>query len=128
MSCITLRGKFSAAHFYNNPTQSIDWNQQQFGLCYTVYGHGHNYQIEVTVKADKTTFDVQQLYLQQVLSKVEHRHLNFDISEFEKGKQIPTCENLCTYFVHLWRTLANELPVKVKVSESPDIWAEWCGS
>ncbi|NET73174.1 MAG: 6-pyruvoyl tetrahydropterin synthase, partial [Sphaerospermopsis sp. SIO1G2] len=43
---------FSAAHRLAHPDLSLEKNQQIYGKCARINGHGHNYHLEVTVKSE----------------------------------------------------------------------------
>ena len=47
---ITRREHFSAAHRLHSRQLSDAENERVFGKCNWANGHGHNYQVEVTVR------------------------------------------------------------------------------
>lgn len=49
---IVRREHFSAAHRLHSPHLSDDENKAIFGKCNNCNGHGHNYQLEVTVRGE----------------------------------------------------------------------------
>src|SRR5205809_4966301 len=89
MIYVTRRAHFSAAHRLFNPTFSDAKNEAVFDKCNNPLGHGHNYTIEVTVKGlpDPETgyvIDLKKLadlIENIILSKVDHKHLNYDVAE-----------------------------------------------
>lgn len=97
---LLIEKKFSAAHFYRNTLWSSEQNLQEFGLCYSQYGHGHNYLLKIEIPL-KTLFEKEKLKLQisnelnQIIQNLDHKHLNFEISFFQKN--IPTTENIARY-------------------------------
>ena len=46
---VTVKVYFEAAHRLHNPQRSDEWNQQVFGKCNNLYGHGHNYVLDAAV-------------------------------------------------------------------------------
>ena len=51
MILLTRKADFSSAHFYWNDAWSEEENVRVFGKCANRQGHGHNYTLEVTVRA-----------------------------------------------------------------------------
>ena len=49
---VTRRVHFSAGHRLHNPDLSDDENRDTYGLCNNPNGHGHNYDLEVTVEGE----------------------------------------------------------------------------
>lgn len=131
---ITRQVHFNAAHRLENPSKSLTWNQQQYGLCTSPHWHGHNYVLEVTVKGqpDPETgyiLDLSELkgILQvAIVDKCDHRNLNQDV-DFMRGI-IPTTENLVIAF---WEQIAPRLPAGqlhcVRLFETPRNFAEYFG-
>lgn len=97
---LTRRYQFSASHRLHSPVLSEDANQELYGKCNNPYGHGHNYEVEVTVRGpvDERTGrvvdlqDLDNLVDRQVTSAMEHRNLNEEVPEFQQ--LVPTTENL----------------------------------
>lgn len=135
MLYLTKKISFSAAHRLYNPTFSEDKNEDTFDKCNNFYGHGHNYDLEVTVKGmpDPETgyvYDLKilkQLLMTEIVNKVDHKHLNFDV-EFLKGV-IPTVENLSVIF---WNILEDKIiNCKlhcIRIYETPDSYVEYFGA
>lgn len=46
---VTRRYRFPAAHVLANPSFSDERNREVFGKCANPNGHGHNYEVEITV-------------------------------------------------------------------------------
>lgn len=131
---LTKKLHFSASHRLYNPNFSDEKNDEVFGLCNNFYGHGHNYEIEVTIcgEIDKETgyvFDLKkmkEIITNEIILKVDHKHLNFDV-DFLKGV-IPTVENLVMKF---WEILEDKfLPCKlysIKLYETPNSYVTYFG-
>jgi 6-pyruvoyltetrahydropterin/6-carboxytetrahydropterin synthase len=109
---ITRRVHFSAGHRLHNPSFDDERNRATYGLCNNPNGHGHNYDLEVTVSGEvnpETGFvmDLKQLKAllgEQVLADLDHANLNVDV-EWLDGV-IPTTENLA---VAIWSRLDGRL-------------------
>jgi 6-pyruvoyltetrahydropterin/6-carboxytetrahydropterin synthase len=99
-AALTRRYHFSASHRLHTPALSDAENERVFGKCNNPYGHGHNYQLEVTAHGtvDPETglvLDVRQLdrfVSDRVLSRFANRNINMDLPEF--AQLIPTTENI----------------------------------
>jgi 6-pyruvoyltetrahydropterin/6-carboxytetrahydropterin synthase len=110
---VTRRVHFSAGHRLHNPNLSDDENRDTYGLCNNPTGHGHNYDLEVTVEGevDPVTGYVMDLKRlkglleRQVLSDIDHANLNLDVDWL--AGVVPTTENLA---VAIWRRLEAGLP------------------
>ena len=61
-SCvITRRATFSSSHLYSLPELSAAENQQRFGPCAQAPGHGHNYELIVSMAAMERVLMAEQL-------------------------------------------------------------------
>jgi|SRR5581483_4482623 len=97
---VTRRYRFAASHRLHTPKLSEAENRELYGKCNNPYGHGHNYDVEITVEGpvDPTTgraVDIAQLdrlVKTEVLNAFDHRNLNLDIPQF--AEVVPTSENL----------------------------------
>ena len=129
--------QFAAAHRYFRPEWSAERNAEVFGLCAREHGHGHTYQCSVTVRGtpDPVTGMVLDLGLldrvldEEVVRRLDHRHLNLDIPEFAYGKTVPTGEMLC---LDIFQRVASRLPAGVRlavvrVQEDSSLFAEYRG-
>ena len=125
---------FCASHRLFYPVFTEEQNLEIYGKCAWPNGHGHNYEIEVTVvgEPDPRTgmiIDLKKLsdlIEAEIIIKVDHKHLNFDV-DFLKGI-IPTAENLAISF---WNILAPAIKAgklySVKVFETDNNMAEYRG-
>jgi 6-pyruvoyltetrahydropterin/6-carboxytetrahydropterin synthase len=129
---VTRRYEFSASHRLHSPLLAEDANQQLFGKCNNPFGHGHNYQLEVTVRGEIDAATGQAVERQRldrlvrsaVLDRVDHKDLNRDVPEFS-GSYIPTTEHLSLEIFRMleqhWRSeFPGELPAleKVRIAET----------
>jgi len=109
---VTRRVHFSAGHRLHNPAFDDDRNRRTYGLCNNPNGHGHNYDLEVTVSGEidpDTGFvmdlkRLKELLGEQVLSDLDHANLNVDVAWL--AGVIPTTENLA---VAIWHRLDGRL-------------------
>jgi 6-pyruvoyltetrahydropterin/6-carboxytetrahydropterin synthase len=128
MIYISRRATFSASHtLYLGKNK----NKQFGGKCANPYGHGHNYELVVTLRGDphaKTgmVYDLNKLKKvihKEIIKKVDHKHLNHEVS-FLKGI-IPTSENLAKIF---WHRIQRKLPqgmlfeVRLKETENNQVY------
>ena len=96
MKTITwIESRFSCAHFYKQIAMSDSENLKIFGKCFTEYGHGHNYKLQVGFKGEANE-NLEQI-VKGVVQKIDHEHLNFVIDEFKTT--IPTTENISLYLL-----------------------------
>jgi 6-pyruvoyltetrahydropterin/6-carboxytetrahydropterin synthase len=97
---LSRRYAFSASHRLHSPALSDAENKSIFGKCNNPYGHGHNYEVEVTVcgTVDSVTGRVVDLAALDrlaeagILAPFRHRNLNEEIEVFRT--EVPTTENL----------------------------------
>lgn len=97
---LTRRYHFSASHRLHSDRLSEAANQETFGKCNNPFGHGHNYEVEVTVRGpvDDLTgrvVDVRNLddlVQEHIVRPFDHRNLNVEVPEFQQ--LVPTTENL----------------------------------
>ena len=133
--CITRQAHFSASHRLYNPTMTVAWNRQQYGLCANEGGHGHNYVLEVTVRGqpDPVTGyiidlgEVKKIMHRAVVDKCDHRNLNTEV-DFLRDI-IPSTENLVIAF---WHEIAPLIPAParlhcVRLYETARNYAEFFG-
>ena len=103
---LTRRFEFSASHRYWNEKWSDEKNEELFGLCISPFGHGHNYELHVTISGavDPVTGMIVNLtdlkkYVQEVLLQFDHKYLNLDNPLFKD--LIPTTENIAHVLFNL---------------------------
>ncbi len=97
---LTRRYMFSASHRLHSDEMTADENQAVYGKCNNPYGHGHNYNIEITVSGpvDQQTgmvcnlVDLDGFAQREILERFDHQNLNL-LAEFADA--VPTTENLC---------------------------------
>lgn len=133
------RYRFSASHLYRRPEWSDEENRRRFGLCANQPGHGHNYRLWVSVRGEvdpATGFvvdlgELDALVHREVISRLDHQHLNHALPEFAEGSAtataIPTSENLVAWIA---ARVGAGLPggvelVGLRLAEDEDLAAEW---
>jgi 6-pyruvoyltetrahydropterin/6-carboxytetrahydropterin synthase len=133
---VSLRFEFSAAHRLHAATLSDEENRAIFGRCNNPNGHGHNYELEVTVAGEPDSrgqvvsiTDLQRAVNQHVIDVFDHKHLNLDCPEFaEKTGINPTVENIARV---IWTRLHGHVPgtlARIKVWETPKTVCEYEGA
>ena len=128
---LVLDSAFSSAHLYQNKSFTDKDNEKIFGRCFSKYGHGHNYKIEVGFQIAATTQDTELVTTEKSLKKkllkltdqLDFVHLNYVIPEFKNT--VPTTENILLYFEDKLRALKlkNKL-VFIKLFETENLWSE----
>jgi len=97
---VTKRYVFSASHRLHSPLLSEEENSVVYGKCNNPHGHGHNYEIELTVKGkvDAVTGRavdlgaLDRIAQREILQPLSHRNLNEEVAAFREV--VPTTENL----------------------------------
>src|SRR5882672_6231699 len=112
---VTRRYQFAASHRLHSAQLASEENQRIYGKCNNPYGHGHNYDLEISVRGpvDETTgyaVDTQALdalVSRDVLEPFGHRNLNADVDAFATA--VPTAENIsaeiCRRLKRDWRSV-----------------------
>ena len=133
---ITRKARFCAAHRYHRKDWSEEKNREVFGACNNPHGHGHNYELEATLRGpvDPLTGmvinlrQVDEILQEQVVSRFDHRHINEEIEGF--ADTIPTTENLVLY---IWKLLEPEFNregvrlARLRLREDAFLYAEYYG-
>jgi 6-pyruvoyltetrahydropterin/6-carboxytetrahydropterin synthase len=99
---------FSAAHRLHRDDWDAETNRRVFDKCNNEHGHGHTYELEVTVEGEidpETGYVMDFAHLKHavhdsVIREVDRRHLNYDVP-FLAGIN-PTAENIA---VAIWDRL-----------------------
>jgi len=136
MIYITRRFYFSASHRVYRKELSEAENLKLFGKCSNPNGHGHNYNMEITVagEIDTETYfvmdlkELKELVNKEIIEKVDHKNFNLDV-EFMKDI-VPTTENIAVQF---WNILKNKIDTpnrklySVKIRETENNSVEYRG-
>ena len=99
MIYLTRCYRFSAAHVLAHPELDASENRRIFGKCANPGGHGHDYQVEVSVTGpiDPETGQMirpgllDEVFQEVVETRFAHRMLN-EVEPFQKI--VPTAENI----------------------------------
>ena len=136
MVYIQRRETFSASHRLYNAAWSDDQNEAVFGKCSNRFGHGHNFQLIVTVKGEVNSdtgfvmnlVDLKTIMMHEIIDHVDHRNLNEDVP-FLQGI-LPSTENLAIAF---WARLAPAIAAKgaqlhgIRIVETENNFVEYYG-
>lgn len=117
-TALTRRYHFSASHRLHTPLLSETENARVFGKCNNPYGHGHDYELEITLTGTVNAETGQLVPIarlddyvrERVLNRFANRYLNVDVPEF--SDLVPTTENVLLVIAGLLE----------------EHWAEWFGS
>jgi 6-pyruvoyltetrahydropterin/6-carboxytetrahydropterin synthase len=116
---------FSAAHRLHREDWDEETNRRVFEKCNNPHGHGHTYELEVTVEGEidpETGYvmdfaKLKRTVEEHVLARLDRRHLNFDV-DFLAGRN-PTAENIV---MGIWGQLENRVTparlVRVALNET----------
>jgi 6-pyruvoyltetrahydropterin/6-carboxytetrahydropterin synthase len=128
---------FRAIHRLYRPDWSEARNQEAFGALSDPPGHPHDYRCAVTVSGpvddrmgmviDLETFD--RILQEEVVSRLDGKHLNEDVPGLGYGQMLPTCEAIA---VDVYRRIAPRLPrdvtlERVRIMEDPTLYADCTG-
>lgn len=112
MVYISRKEHFNAAHRLFNPNWSDERNKEVFGPCANHNGHGHNFELIVTVKGNPdpdTGFVIDLKVLsdvikEEIIEQLDHKNINLDVP-FMQGK-MASCEILV---MEIWRLIEQAL-------------------
>nr|YP_002048940.1 6-pyruvoyl-tetrahydropterin synthase-like protein [Paulinella chromatophora]ACB42730.1 6-pyruvoyl-tetrahydropterin synthase-like protein [Paulinella chromatophora] len=127
--CLSIRTHFSAAHRLARIDLSQDQNENIYGKCARIHGHGHNYFLEITVRGNMNTrtgmvcdlAKFHKLVQDIIVEPFDHTFLNKDILHFSTC--VPTAENIALHIADLLKSPILDLGVdlyKVHLQESPN--------
>ena len=110
---VTRRYRFAASHRLHSEHFTDEQNREIFGKCNNPYGHGHDYEVDVTARGpvDERTgraFDpavLDTLVDREIVSAFQHKNMNVDIPAF--AQTVATTENLA---IELGRRLSAGWP------------------
>jgi len=119
------KAHFNAAHRLHNSNWSDEKNQEVFGKCNNPNYHGHNYQLEVSVRGEinpETGYvidikELKDLIKVHVEDRYDHRNLNLDTEDFKNLN--PTAENISAVIWNRLRAeISSDLQLKVRLYET----------
>ncbi len=100
MTRLPRRYRYSASHRLHTASLGESQNRELYGKCNNPHSHGHNYELEVSVKGcvDAASGllirieELDRLVTAAVVRDLDHRNLNLEVAEF--ASKVPTTENL----------------------------------
>lgn len=131
---LTTQYTLAASHRLWNPAWSEAQNLEAYGKCSNPRGHGHNYQVKVTLrgKPDPDTGQIMdptqrdEIIRRELIEPFDHKHFNEDTPEF--AELVPTVENIARVF---WNRLDGKFHpaelARVAVWETETTYAEYFG-
>lgn len=131
---LSRRYKFAAAHRLYSDKLSQEENERVFGKCANPQGHGHNYELVVTVAGPVDSLTGMCIDLSRlddavkgyILDRYDHRHLNLDVEDFLE--MVPTGENIARQIWSLLEpVLGGECLYRIKLVETRDNYFEYYG-
>jgi 6-pyruvoyltetrahydropterin/6-carboxytetrahydropterin synthase len=92
---------FFASHRLHSPLLSVDENRAVYGKCNNPFGHGHNYELELTVAGEVDPITGRAVALHSldrfaensVIAALNYQNLN-ELEMFRDS--VPTTENLAS--------------------------------
>jgi 6-pyruvoyltetrahydropterin/6-carboxytetrahydropterin synthase len=129
---LSQKFEFSAAHRLHNPAMSEAENRRAFGKCNNPLGHGHNYELQVTLvgapDAGGRLIEVpafEQIVGDAVIEPFDHKFLNTEVAEFREVN--PSVENIAKVIFGLLnpRFSGPARLAAVTVWETPKTWCEY---
>jgi len=130
---ITKKFEFSASHRYWRNNWSAKKNKAVFQEGVSPYGHGHNYELHVTVggQIDPDTGMIINLselkkMVHTILLQFDHKFLNTDTPYFKERQ--PSAENIALVLFRLINEQLTPLPhmflERIRLYERRDLYAD----
>src|SRR5258706_5738240 len=134
MTRLSQKFEFAASHRLHNPALSDEQNRRTFGKCNNPHGHGHNYELQVTLIGAPANnsgllIDIpafEQTVAETVINRFDHKNLNLQVEEFQN--EIPSVENIARVIYRLLKPKLQSDRAKlasVSVWETPKTWCEY---
>jgi 6-pyruvoyltetrahydropterin/6-carboxytetrahydropterin synthase len=130
---LSQKFEFSASHRLHSPSMSDEENLKIFGKCSNAHGHGHNYELQVTLigtpHQSGLLMDIpefERIVSETVIEKFDHKNLNLEVPEFRE--RIPTVENIAQVIYLMLKPKLRWEKAKlasVTVWETPKTWCEY---
>jgi len=133
MTRLSQKFEFSASHRLFNPKFTDEDNLKTFGKCSNPHGHGHNYELQVTLRGrpnekgllmDIPTFE--KIVRDAVITRFDHKNLNVEVPEFKNS--LPTVENIAATIYGILKPalqIDSTTLASVTVWETPKTWCEY---
>ena len=129
---LSQKFEFSAAHRLHNPALSDAQNREAFGKCNNPLGHGHNYELQITLagtlNGNGLLIDIpefERIVAQTVAERFDHKFLNLELTEFRELN--PSVENIARVIYGLLKPQFTRTArlASVTVWETPKTWCEF---
>jgi 6-pyruvoyltetrahydropterin/6-carboxytetrahydropterin synthase len=128
---LSQKFEFSASHRLFSPNFTDEQNLKTFGKCSNPHGHGHNYELQVTLRGrpndNGLLIDIpafERIVADSVVTRFDHKNLNLEVPEFKNS--IPTVENIAAT---IYRILKPKLQSDTSSLASVTVWETaktWC--
>jgi 6-pyruvoyltetrahydropterin/6-carboxytetrahydropterin synthase len=128
---------FRAVHRLYRPDWTEARNRQVFGPLSDPPGHPHDYRCAVTVSGPidgrmgvvVDLVELDRILQEEVVSRLDGKHLNEDVPGLGYGQMLPTCEAVA---MDVYRRIAPRLPQgvtleRVRIMEDPTLYADYTG-
>jgi 6-pyruvoyltetrahydropterin/6-carboxytetrahydropterin synthase len=128
---------FRAVHRLYRPEWTEARNREAFGALSDPPGHPHDYRCAVTVSGPidgrmgmvVDLVELDRILQEEVVSRLDGKHLNEDVPGLGYGQMLPTCEAVA---MDVYRRIAPRLPQgvtleRVRVMEDPTLYADCTG-
>src|SRR5207244_11972446 len=86
---VSQKFEFCASHRLHNPALSDEQNRAMFGKCNNPHGHGHNYEIQVTLRGQPDANgpliavpEMESIVAQTVIDRFDHKNQNIELPQF----------------------------------------------
>jgi 6-pyruvoyltetrahydropterin/6-carboxytetrahydropterin synthase len=132
---LSQKFEFSATHRLHNPALSDEENCRTYGKCNNPNGHGHNYEVQVTLRGQPNASGVlievpafERIVAASVIDRFDHKNLNVEVPEFRDTGLIPSVENIAMTIYRLLKPKfadAQANLASVTVWETPKTWSEY---
>ncbi|CAN5645081.1 6-carboxytetrahydropterin synthase [soil metagenome] len=130
---LSQKFEFSASHRLHNPAFSDEKNRAAFGKCNNPHGHGHNYEVQVTLKGEPDDNGIvanvpqfERMVGETITNRFDHKNLNVEVVEFRELN--PTVENIAMVIYRLLKPVLGTVRGtlhSVTVWETPKTWCEY---
>ncbi len=133
MMRLSQKFEFSASHRLHNASLSDAENRRTFGKCNNPLGHGHNYEVQVTLIGDPNAHGLlvdipafERTVAETVIDPFDHKYLNLEVPQFRD--LIPSVENIAKVLYGMLKPvlkLEHAKLASVTVWETPKTWCEY---
>jgi 6-pyruvoyltetrahydropterin/6-carboxytetrahydropterin synthase len=128
---------FRATHRLYRPDWTEERNREAFGPLSAAPGHAHDYICAVTVSGPLDSrmgmvidlVELDRILRDEVVSRLDGKHLNEDVPGLAYGQMLPTCEAVA---LEVFRRIGPRLPQgvsleRVRIMEDPTLYADCTG-